>query len=354
VSSASNPQRRRRAAAQLCLLIALMLAVPLAFHPLDARFGMKNVPASYLPALEGPRVRRAFEPGPIAELAAMKPGSVAIGDSMAGTRIHTTRLGELTGMPSVPILQAGSGSAYWYLALKNWVIASGARPKVVLIFFRDTNLTDVMFRLDESFRWNIDRVAGEREDELNAVIAARAGAFRYRLRSTVGRLYASEQVKLWLEPWFTERIGRALIPSRREHRDFVARMNARFDFAHMRPFEAADYVTIGGSDADFYRDVDRSVLPLMLRDARQAGIRLCFVRVQRRPVGDRPPEQSSALRQYVADLRDYVESRGAIFIDDTGDPALPLAMYDDGDHVNAGWTARYTEHLYERLRPRLQ
>ena len=315
---------------------------------------MRDVPASYLPALEGPRVRGAFEPEPIEQLAAMKPGSVVIGDSMAGTRIHTTRLAELTGMPSAPILQAGSGSAYWYLALKNWVIASGARPKVVLIFFRDTNLTDVMFRLDEGFRWNIDRVAGEREDELDAVIAARAGTFRYQLRSTVSRLYASEKVKLWLEPWFTERVGRALIPSRRQHRDFINRMNARFDFAHMRAFEAADYISAGGSDEDFDRDVDRSVLPLMIRDAQEAGIRLCFVRVQRRPVGNRPPEQSRSLRRYVADLRDYVESRGAILIDDTGDPALPLEMYDDGDHVNAGWTSRYTEHLYERLRPRLQ
>jgi hypothetical protein len=335
-------------------VIALLVAVPLGLRPVDARFGMTDVPASYLPALEGPRVRGAFFREPLEQLAAIQPGSVAIGDSMAGTRIHTTRLAELTGMPSAPVVHAGSGSAYWYLALKNWVIASGARPKLALIFFRDTNLTDVMFRLDEGFRWNIDRVAGEREDELNAVIAARAGAFRYRLRSTVGRLYASEQVKLWIEPWFTGRVGRALIPSRRQHRDFVAQMNARFDFAHMRPFEAADYVTGAGSDADFYRDVDRSVLPLMLRDAQQAGIRLVFVRVQRRPVGNRPPEQSSALLHYVADLREYVESRGAILIDDTGDPALPLEMYDDGDHVNGGWTLRYTEHLYERLRPRLQ
>jgi hypothetical protein len=346
--------RRARGVTQLCALLILMLLVPLVLRPLDARFGMKNVPASYLPALEGPRVRGPFEPEPIEQLSAMKPGSVAIGDSMAGTRIHTTRLAELTGMPSAPILQAGSGPAYWYLALKNWVIASGARPKFVLIFFRDTNLTDVMFRLDEGYRWNIDRVASEREDELNAAIAARAGALRDRARSLVARTYASEPVKLWLEPALTGRLGRALIPSRRQYRDFVNQMNARFDFQHMREFEAADYVSAGDSGTDFDRFVDRSVLPLMLRDARQAGITLCFVRVQRRPVGNRPPEQSAALRQYVADLKQYVESQGAIFIDDTGDPTLTLEMYDDGDHGNPAWSVRYTEHLYERLRPRLR
>lgn len=340
---------RGRGLAQLCVLIALMLVVPLAWRPVDARFGLANVPASYLPALEGPRVRGAFLPEPVEQLAGMQPGSVVIGDSMAGTRIHTTRLAELTGMPSAPILQAGSGPAYWYLALKNWVIASGARPKFVMIFFRDTNLTDVMFRLDEGFRWNLDRVAGEREDELNAVIAARAGALRHRVHALVAAAYGSERVRLWLEPGLTDRIGRALIPSRRLHRDFVTQMNARFDFQHMRPFEAPDYVTAGDADTDFDRFVGRSVLPLMLRDAGQAGITLCFVRVQRRPVGNRPPEQPPALRRYVSDLRAYVEAHGAVFIDDTGDPALPLEMYDDGDHVKLEWTARYTEHLYERL-----
>src|SRR5690606_17451756 len=105
------------------------------------------------------RVRGPFVAEPLEQLAELDPAYVVIGDSMAGTRIHTTRLSELTGETAAPLLQAGSGSAYWYLALKNWVIASGVRPKVVFIFFRDTNLTDVMFRLDEGFRWSIDRVA---------------------------------------------------------------------------------------------------------------------------------------------------------------------------------------------------
>ena len=46
---------------------------------------------------------------------------------------------------------------------------------MVLIFFRDTNLTDVMFRLDDQFRWSLDLAALEREDELNAVVARRLG-----------------------------------------------------------------------------------------------------------------------------------------------------------------------------------
>ena len=331
-----------------------MLLVPLGLRILDARFGVAGVPESYLPALEGPRLRGPFEREPIEQLAEIRPGYVVIGDSMAGTRIHTTRLAQLTGRPVAPILQAGSGSAYWYLALKNWVIASGVQPKVVFIFFRDTNLTDVLFRLDEGFRWNIDRVAGEQEPDLDAVIAARTGNLRYRVRSIVDRAYGADRTRLWLLPALPDRVARALVPSRRQRAGFIQGMNARFDFMHLRPFEAADLAEAVDREADFDYFVGRSVLPVMLREAEAAGITLCFVRVQRRPVGNRPPEQSRALLEYIARLRAYIESHGGILHDDTGDPNLPLEMYDDGDHVNEAWRVRYTENLYQRLRVRLQ
>ena len=346
--------RRTRGAAKLCALIALMVAVPLGLRAFNARFAPHDVPASYLPALEGPRVRGPFEAEPIEQLGELQPGYVVIGDSMAGTRIHTTRLAELTGRPVAPILQAGSGPVYWYLVLKNWVIASDATPKMVFIFFRDTNLTDVMFRLDEGFRWNIDRVARDQEPEVNAVIAARTGALRHIVRAGVDRAYRADQARLWMLPALPDRLARALLPSRRERTAFIRDMNARFDFMHVRPFEAADLAQAVDREADFGYFVDRSVLPLMLRDAQRAGITLVFVRVQRRPAGNRPPEQSPALVDYVSDLRQYVESHGAVFHDDTGDPSLPLDMYDDGDHVKEDWRPRYTENLYQRLRARIQ
>ena len=339
--------------AKLCALIALSLAVPLGLHALNARFAPSGVPESYLPALEGPRVRTAFEPKTRQQLAQLDPAYVVIGDSMAGTRVHATRLSQLAGGTAAPVLQAGSGSAYWYLALKNWVIASGVRPKVAFIFFRDTNLTDVMFRLDEGFRWNIDRVALDEEPALNAMIAARTGAIRYRTRSTLERAYGADRSRLWLPDGLSNRLARALEPSLRRRQAFIRAMNARFDFRHLRPFEAADVADAVDRDADFDYYVSRSVLPLMLDEANRAGITLCFVRVQRRPVDNRPPYQSTALREYMVALRTYVESRGAILHDDTGDPSLPLDMYEDGDHVKDAWRVRYTENLYERLSPRL-
>jgi len=76
---------------------------------------------------------------------------------------------------------------------------------------------------------------------------------------------------------------------------------------------------------------------------------VCFVRVQRRPINNRPPEQSPELQRYVADLKGWLESNGACFHDDTGDPEMTLDLYEDGDHV--GDRRRYTEIFRKRLDP---
>jgi hypothetical protein len=341
------------AGARLAFLIALTLLVPLGLRRANVWHGLTVTP-SYLPALEGPRARQPFEPTPIAELAGMNPAYVIIGDSMAGTRIDPKRLSELTGRPIAPLLQAGSGPAWWYLVLKNWVIAAGIHPRVVFIFFRDTNLTNVMFRLDDRYRWMIDSVAGEREDELNAAIAAATAGSWHRAQATVADIYGAERMREWAEPAITGWIGRVIVPGRRQRAELVTNMNGRFSLEHLAPIDAADLQAAEDREADFERDVDRSVLPLMIRDARAAGLTLCFVRVQRRPAGGRPPHQSPALARYIQDLRGYVESHGALWRDDTGDPALTIDMYEDGDHLDRSARTRYTEVFFERLRPLFQ
>jgi hypothetical protein len=344
---------RARAIAGLPALILLTLAVPVVIPIANARHHARPLPPTYLPALEGPRERSPFAGTRLSDLRRLQPGYVVIGDSMAGTRVDERRLVELAGVQVAPLLQAGSGPAFWYLALKNWVIGSGIRPRMVFIFFRDTNLTDVMFRLDEQFRWALDLAALDREDELNAVVARRLGPL-HRARRFVDGFVGAEQARQRIEPALNAWPVDLLMSSRRRQADFVARMNERLGLDHLRKMEAADIQAGAGAAFDFDGDVEESVLPLMLRDAERAGLTICFVRVQRRPTANRPPAQSAALRHYVAALRAYVTARGAIFHDDTGDPALTIDMYEDGDHLARHARRRYTENLYNRLRPHFQ
>ena len=62
------------------------------------------------------------------------------------------------------------------------------------------------------------------------------------------------------------------------------------------------------------------------------------------------PAQSPALRRYVAKLSAYVQQRGALFVDDTGDRAQALSWYEDGDHLSAQGRLHYTELFVTRLR----
>jgi hypothetical protein len=347
------PASRVRQLAGLSALVLITLAVPAIVPLANAWRAGTPLPPTYLPALEGPRERAPFAPDRVPDLQRLQPGYVVIGDSMAGTRVDERRLVELTGVQVAPLLQAGSGSAFWYLALKNWVIASGIRPRMVLIFFRDNNLTDVLFRLDEQFRWALDLAALDREEELNAVVARRLGPLHRWYRYTDG-LLGAEQARRRIEPALNAWPVEVMMSSRRRQAEFVPRMNERLGLDHLRKMEAAD-IQIGDAPAfDFNRDVDASVLPLMLREAERAGLTICFVRVQRRPTAHRPPPQSPALRAYVAALRTYVTQRGALFHDDTGDPALTIDMYEDGDHLARHARRQYTENLYNRLRPHFQ
>ena len=210
-----------------------------------------------------------------------------------------------------------------------------------------------MFRLDEQFRWSLDLAALEKEEELNAVVARRLGLL-HRARRLVDGLVGAEQARQRVEPAVTAWPVNAMLSSRRRQSEFMTGMNERLGLDHLRKMEAADIQIGEGPAFDFASDVDKSVLPLMLAEASRARLTLGFVRVQRRPTANRPPAQSPALRRYIAELRAYVTARDAIFHDDTGDRALTIDMYEDGDHLARHARRRYTENLYNRLRSHFQ
>ncbi|HYT66548.1 MAG TPA: hypothetical protein VEL51_09035 [Vicinamibacterales bacterium] len=338
---------RRSGLLQLLVAAACLLALPLGLRAANLLHPSANLKPSYLPAFEGPRERNPFDADRIPALQRLDPAWVVIGDSMAGSRIDPALLAERTGGRTAPLLYAGSSPAWWYLALKNWVIASQIHPRAVVVFFRDTNLTNVLFRIDAT--WSLDTAALDREDELNAVVARRRGTAFYQVRDRFDRLYQAEQARRWLEPAVTEWPARAIFSSHRTRASFMQQLNDRFSLAHLRPMDAADMQATEDREADFDAFVDKSTLPLMLRDARQAGLTLVLVRVQRRPVNNRPPYQSPALQRYITKLAKYVDANGAIFFDDTGDPSQTLDWYEDGDHLSREGRRRYTEAFATRL-----
>jgi hypothetical protein len=349
VSSRSEPRAARSPALFLLLAVALTLLVPLAWRAVVSAWGppQSDLPASYLPALEARRDRKPFDAGHIEGLEHMQPGFVILGDSMAG-RIDPARLTHLSDKFVAPILRNATGSAFWYLAFKNYVAASKISPDWVIVFFRDTNLTDPLWRSTDFWRENLDYAALDSEPELNAIMAARTRGAWYRLHDGVDRAYGLDAARTWLEPAMTARLS-GLIVGDTVRPTFLDEVNAAFAFEHLRPLNEADMAAAEDRDADFHALVDTSVLPPMTALARERGMRLAFVRVLRRTIGGQPRPESDTLRRYVADMRAWLEARGAVLLDDRDDPAFATIAYDDGDHIARSDRVRYTELFWERL-----
>lgn len=307
----------------------------------------------YLPSLELRRPHEAFRASVIEDLQYGKPAWVFIGDSMMGTRIDRIYLGEISSTHDEVVAfldHPATGPAWWYLAFKNHLVASGVKPRAVFVFFRDTNLTDTLFRLESQYGFGLglDDVAHAAEPELDAIVEARKGGLRARLHTAAVRLFETDVAAGWLEPALRRWFVNLRYPDPAERLRFDRSINDRFDLANLRSDVAADFS--GANDtADFARDLPTSVLPLMVRLAREHGIQLCFVRVQRRPDGATPPPQSPNLVRYVRDLEAWLTANGALFHDDWGDPELPESIYGDGDHVRD--RRHYTSVLRRRLDP---
>ncbi|MCC7125208.1 MAG: hypothetical protein IT178_10200 [Acidobacteria bacterium] len=338
----------------LLLLVAIGVAVtPLVLRPLN-RAVVGDLPSlGYLPALEIRRPHGPFRAVTVDELRISDPEWVFIGDSMLGTRIDPGLLRRISGHGdrNVSFLyHPATGPAWWYLTFKNHLIASGVRPRMTFFFFRDTNLTDTMFRLEGHYGNALDEVATASEPELDRLVAAHRKGAWHRVHRFIDATYEANVATSWVEPairrwWVHWRDPRAGVVEA-----FEWNLERIFSVDAIRYDVPADLAATDVTDvADFARDLPTSVLPLIVNLSKEHGVPVCFVRVQRRPTEDGPPEQSPELVRYVADMKAWVEDNGACFHDDTGDPAQTLDLYEDGDHVAD--RRRYTENFRKRLDP---
>lgn len=317
----------------LCAVLAATLLLPLGLRAVNGALPGADVRDSYLPTVETPRPREPFDQAAADAVREVQPEFVVIGDSMAGIRIDPRQLSRLTHTRTVGLYQQGSPVAYWYLAFKNLVVQNELKTiRGVIFFFRDDQLTSQV----QVTPGSLDHVARDREPELDRILAAdRLGPLSavHRVARTA---YQYDRTRLWLEP----KLNHAPAKSPQ----FLDTINTEvFALDKLRKFESADLAQAEDSALTFADHVAGSLLPEMLRLAREADIRLAFIRVQRRPGADGPPPQSAALKKYTADLAAYLAAHGAYFHDDWGDADEPLSAYADGDHLTAAARVQYTE-----------
>ena len=325
---------RVAATLQCAALLVTVLVAPLAWRGALTAWGPREstAPPSYLPAAETRRTREPFDPKPLEELKTTNPGAVIIGDSMAG-RVDPVRLGELIeNRPVTTLVAPATGSGWWYLAFKNYVVASGIHPKWVFVFLRDTNLTDPMFRLLEPYRVKLDWVSHDIEPELNDVVGQRLQGPWYRVHDAAERIYANDRARTWLEPKLAPWLAR-VSTGIRKRQQLLDGLNTAFGLEHLRPIAQADLAAADDRDADFAANINRSLLPQWVELAQANHLRVCFIKFLRRPTADgHPAVQSASLQQYTKDLRAWTEARGMGFFHHLDNPEMATLHDADCDH----------------------
>ncbi len=310
-----------------------------------------------VPALVGQwsLAKRKFDTSPREELAKEKPEIVLLGDSMLETRIDEGVLRRIAGIKFEKMPYPGSGSASWWLVLKNYIAPQSDPPRTIVIFFRNMQLTLASYHTKGRFRPRLEALMSDHgEPYLEGILRSSGREETGGLLSLGQRLYPLQKH----QPEWQEKIyARALILSTVADERAVVRKQADrlFSTRGLRAdagayAEGDDNMTgLAPAGHDLPTRLPGSFLPALLDLARQKNIQLVFFRVKRKPRDDGTPySDSRSLQAYMAALRHHLQAAGATFIDETTDPEIGRDFYGGDDHLREDRMADYTRLFWAK------
>jgi hypothetical protein len=339
---------------QRFILFSTLFLVLCGLISLDAVLTYESgYPLTLGPNLGGVETRQVFRQ----EIEEAGAEMVLLGDSVLRDSVDGELFGSLIGMRAHKISQGGSASAFWYLALKNNIIYAEPKPEHLVVFFRDTMLTSPGLRVTGNYSVVIDEFAGE-EDTLLVQLAY------------INQMHPMEQFAGKYLPVFGERLKlRESLENRLKNTvpGFLldcqgecvqTAIDTVFEEEQL-DLEESDKVIVRAEDylyrleeMRFEKRLGESFLPEIMRIAREAGIRLSFVRTKtwRYPeLEDEPP----ALQRYHRELASYLAENDVVLLDFAHDARITRDMYKDDIHMSLEGRAAFTPMLAEAFLERV-
>jgi hypothetical protein len=297
-----------------------------------------------------PQVKRDY----IDAISVNQPELVLVGDSLLYLGVDPQILSGQLGIESYSFGIPGSGSAAWYLLLKNVILATSYRPKYIVILFRDTMLTAPSVRTTGRYFAQLDDFAGRREPLVSEL------AF-INLMSPIEK-FAEQYFPLYSARWnlragFDERIRytapSVLLNCQMECADEA--INSVFGKQRMdvvavnQAAEDAGRILYTPAMMDFDKQIDRSFLPAMIELAKENELVLVLVHAKTKQF---PPNASEprALIRYMKSLETYLSGQdGVYYMDFAHDPRILDSYFFDDLHFNAEGREAFTKMLAEQL-----
>lgn len=326
---------KSRHVARLLIFVAAILLVPLALN-------------HWLPS------KRPFNRQPLERLRANRPAIVLIGDSLVHAAIDPKLLENELGEGKVEMIwRGGAASAAWYLSLKNYVVASGVKPRWVCIFFNYDLLTNAAFRTTPTYRAFLESLM-HGEDPVFKEVLGKQSQRETPLQRIASRLYPLNDRRHHYQEKISRFAFRTEASVGPKIKGLPRRVNEIFDVARLRQETLPQTPEAAAArPLDFSADPHKNFLPHIVQTAHDAGIAICFVRVRPNPGPDNDFQEGPGLRRYVKELREWIESRGGIFVDTTGNKQFTPDMYlrPNDDHIGPWAKERATKIYAEELRP---
>jgi hypothetical protein len=289
-----------------------------------------------------------FDARYLSRMKKQRPDVVLIGNSMVYTRFDQDLLNELVSPSRALVISVGGAkSAVWYAQLKYSVVASGVQPRRVVVFFRGRELTQRP-TADGPEADRLERATRGRDRVIERKLAVRTKNPTEGLRGALSRLAPVEDLRA--HSWervdeLAMQLSTTLVegPSGAPRKKVINRL---FGVESLRPDPDRSVAVEEKEEKPtrFARTVARSFLPEILELAHENGIALTFVQVKTRRHAEGladAPERAT----YQAALREYLERKGATYVDLTTNEWETLDLYASGDHIAPRHRPTYTRRF---------
>lgn len=273
-----------------------------------------------------------------------KPNWVILGNSLAGSNIDTEYLKAKFKNKIENFKRDGSYSAFWYIALKNVFMELGQKPKVVMVVFRDTDLTDPTYGLEGFRETHILALSEGKEETLDRKVwEPYMGKFGNFLFQHLAFVRNREEIKALVYPQ-VKRMTSALLgrplDAVTEQANKVLNEPGRSALSTANPDARLTRETFG-------ERLGKSLLPDMVAMAKKEKIILVMVRAKDRVYLTKP--ESERMKEYTRQLRAYLEGNGAYFFDYSAAKDVQEKHFASDDHLNEQGKKIFTETLYKDL-----
>ncbi len=310
-------------------------------------------PKSTVPTFD-PTVRTEI----IGNLENSHPDVIFIGNSTLEDGVDVPTFMDLSGKSTYAIINSGSGTALWYLILKNNIAVSSFRPTTIVMFFTDTILTDPEDWVTGEYFPIIDEYASPDEELLIDL--------SYRNQQT----FLEKALISWLPLYgYRENISNSL-------KDFVEyTLNSTFldcpstcmnnitedvfRYKNLLPGSfnntalTSSVSSYSWKTINFIARVSKSYLPELIQMCKENNIQLIMVRMGTRQFLSQADEPLW-VRGYFSALQIYFETQGVGYLDLAHDSRIEPEHYFDFIHLSKTGREVFTRILVESLDPLLK